>query len=168
MQTKSKTNLYAGRYAPVGAIVWNAYWRDWDEVVSHNDDGSVTVKGLTGRRAGETWSHLTVIDKRDVVLTHEWEKATAPGGSVEILTTGRYGMVLDVNPIRNRSAVLLEKRGEFQDANPCEVLIVQNEYVAAINANDVPFSVIEAYSSYAAGCVLCRHMNHSWFEDCWR
>ena len=32
------------RYAPVGAVVWNTYWRRHYRVQSHNTNGTVTVQ----------------------------------------------------------------------------------------------------------------------------
>lgn len=162
-------NPYAGQYAPVGALVYSAYWHTWTEVVSHNENGSVTVKGLTGDRAGETWSHLTSTDGRDIVLTGEWEKNRAPGGGVEYLVDGRLGIILDVDPRPgfDKAAILLSTPTSVTDDQFCAVLVVDRADLDPINANDVPDHVRDAYPHYMAGCVLCRHFNHSWLVKCW-
>jgi hypothetical protein len=63
------------RYAPVGSVVWNAYWQFVYRVVSHNADGTVTVERLEssadrgwGQHVRGTWSHRTPLDKRDRIL----------------------------------------------------------------------------------------------------
>lgn len=63
-------------YAPVGATVYNAYWRECYTVLRHNADGSVWVEwhgkdDSTGldrfpRRDG---THRTPLDKRDTVIS---------------------------------------------------------------------------------------------------
>ena len=61
--------LTSPKYAPVGALVHCGYWREQYRVLSHNDDGTVTVRWETGPSKGETRTHRTSIDwKRDKIL----------------------------------------------------------------------------------------------------
>lgn len=65
-------------YAPVGALVHCAYWGYVYRVVSHNDNGSVTVEQIPNHPmesewcpfAGRErlWSHFTPLDVRDHIL----------------------------------------------------------------------------------------------------
>lgn len=59
-------------YAPVGAIVYCAYWQEHYTVRSHNDDGTVTVHWHGDARCRETvprdTTHRTPLDARDRVL----------------------------------------------------------------------------------------------------
>ena len=52
-------------YAPVGATVHSAHWRETYTVLSHNEDGSVTVEWSDGHQT----THRTRLDKRDRILT---------------------------------------------------------------------------------------------------
>ena len=62
------------RYGPVGSVVFSSYWREHYTVLSHNDDGSVTVRWHgDGRHATpfpprET-THRTPLDERDVIVS---------------------------------------------------------------------------------------------------
>jgi hypothetical protein len=75
MTSNAKKDATA-RYAAVGTVVWNAYWRYAYQVVSHNDDGSVTCKKVAHERndpmwadeIGRVWSHRTPLDRRDEIL----------------------------------------------------------------------------------------------------
>jgi hypothetical protein len=68
------------RYAPVGALVLNAYWRIVDEVLAHNEDGTVTVRSIKHPLNAAQWSqphhedmfrvrtHSTPLDRKDRIL----------------------------------------------------------------------------------------------------
>ncbi|HTZ63504.1 MAG TPA: hypothetical protein VMB51_05315 [Solirubrobacteraceae bacterium] len=60
------------RYAPVGALVYCAYWQEHYTVVSHNDDGTVTVDwhgdARTHESAPRRTTHRTPLDPDDVVV----------------------------------------------------------------------------------------------------
>jgi hypothetical protein len=60
-------------FAPVGATVFNAYWAEHYDVLSHNDDGTVTVwwhgdARCSSPRPAREATHRTPLTSRDVVL----------------------------------------------------------------------------------------------------
>jgi len=60
-------------YPPVGAIVFSAHCKEHYTVLSHNEDGSVTVRWLgdgpdTTIHEPRTLVHTTPLDPRDVVV----------------------------------------------------------------------------------------------------
>ncbi len=57
--------MSADRYAPVGAVVYSAFWRKRYTVLSHNADGSVTVRW---EDSGPT-THRTPLEKHDRIVT---------------------------------------------------------------------------------------------------
>jgi hypothetical protein len=78
--SNSTTTASTDRYAPVGAVVYNAYWGYVYRVLSHNDDGSITVRKIDHPRQrykgrggdypiGASWSHRTPLDERDEILS---------------------------------------------------------------------------------------------------
>lgn len=70
------------RYAPVGAVVYCAYWQYVYQVVDHCDDGSIKVQMLdhprnhpmwsdgtsAHHRVGSVWTHHTALDWRDEII----------------------------------------------------------------------------------------------------
>ena len=52
-------------YAPVGATVRSAYWGETYTVLSHNEDGSVTVEWSDSTRS----THTTPLGERDIVFS---------------------------------------------------------------------------------------------------
>ena len=79
-------------YAPVNAVVRNGYWREDYTVLSHNDDGSVSVRwhgredypGDTNHPAGRISTHRTPFDaSRDRILTQPTEPDTPLAGAVD-------------------------------------------------------------------------------------
>lgn len=65
---------YWRRFAPVGSTVFNNYWQETYTVMSHNDDGSITVKWHGDARVSnpspprET-THRTPLDDRDKIIS---------------------------------------------------------------------------------------------------
>lgn len=65
------TTIERPKYAPEGALVWCAYWREQYRVLLHNADGSVTIRWETGPSKGTNSTHRTPTDwKRDRILAH--------------------------------------------------------------------------------------------------
>lgn len=65
------------RYAPVGSLVLSGYWGTVDQVLSHNDDGTVTVVGVEHEASrnhnmdhllGVERTHSTAMGKRDRIV----------------------------------------------------------------------------------------------------
>lgn len=57
------------KYAPVGSLCESGYWREQYRVLSHNDDGTETIRWESGARQGELGTHRTPFDwKRDRIL----------------------------------------------------------------------------------------------------
>lgn len=61
-------------YAPVGAVVYNAYWREHYTVLSHNANGTVTVRWhgdarVSNPRGVRETTHMTPMDKRDKIVS---------------------------------------------------------------------------------------------------
>jgi hypothetical protein len=78
MSATANTRTRRSRYAPVNAVVHCGYWREDYTVVSHNDDGSVTVRwhgredypSDTEHPAGRLGTHRTPFDPRlDRIIT---------------------------------------------------------------------------------------------------
>lgn len=67
--TQARTRETRFQYAPVGALVHNAYWREQYRVLAHNDDGSVTIVWVTGTSVGKVSTHFTPYEHgRDRIL----------------------------------------------------------------------------------------------------
>ena len=65
--------MYNPDYAPVGAVVFNAYWQEHYTVMSHNADGTVTVQWHGDARCSNpspprTGTHRTPLDPRDKIV----------------------------------------------------------------------------------------------------
>ena len=66
------------RSGPVGAVIWDAYWREHYTVLSHNEDGTVTVRwhgkqdslGLDRFPAGRVTTHRTWLRRDDRIVSH--------------------------------------------------------------------------------------------------
>lgn len=67
----------ASNYAPVGAVVHDAYWREDYTVLAHNADGSMTIRwhgrfdslGLDRFPAGRERTHRTPLYPRDTIVS---------------------------------------------------------------------------------------------------
>lgn len=80
MPATKKTRTQLPRYAPVGALVFNSYWRIVNEVLAHGDDGTVTEQSIPHPLNSSQWSephhadmfrvrtHRTHLDKRDRII----------------------------------------------------------------------------------------------------
>jgi hypothetical protein len=65
-------------YGPVGSLIFCAYWRTVSRVLSHNEDGSVTVEGVEHELTSVQWhgdpwmlrvrTHMTPLGRGDRVL----------------------------------------------------------------------------------------------------
>lgn len=67
-------------YGPVGALVFNSYWRTVNLVLAHNEDGTVTEQTIDHPLNSSQWTpegtpdmfrvrtHRTPLDKRDRVI----------------------------------------------------------------------------------------------------
>lgn len=57
-------------YAPVGAVVYCSYWREVYRVVSHNDNGTITVRWLKEGMVSKETTHRTAMGDRDEILQY--------------------------------------------------------------------------------------------------
>jgi hypothetical protein len=69
-----RNGIKDGDFAPVGSVIFNAYWRYVYRVVGYSPTNEVTVEILrnhpyTEERGGrDIWSHRTPVDMRDLIL----------------------------------------------------------------------------------------------------
>lgn len=80
-------------YAPVGAVVLDRYWGCVYTVLSHNDDGSVTVRWDGDHPAssdqwhsdphfrGRVGTHFTPMDRKDKILDAQSSRRMLDGQS---------------------------------------------------------------------------------------
>lgn len=112
MDDESRTSGRVDKYAPEGAVVFSAYWQEHYTVLSHNADGSVTVRwhgtksGPDGamQHEGRETTHRTPLSPRDDVVGQAqptisgepWPIGAAPSGAAHPEDGERWGQTIDM------------------------------------------------------------------------
>jgi hypothetical protein len=92
------------KYAPVGLLVYSGYWHEEYRVLSHNPDGSVTIRWVTGLSAGRRLTHRTPFDYRDRIVieaegrSHRVTLATYQRINA-LVPTARYAIAYSHTPL---------------------------------------------------------------------